>query len=327
MCVNRTYSRYQRTVIDLLNKQLGDRPFSYEKAQNNHLKVLIEGVIRPIYTGSTPSDIKSGKNFMAEVNREIRKSQEVIEPPNAPIILPAEQQSFHSKHSKLIRNLAKYIRQTRPSLMAKETKITQETQNTEGLLSHRKTLKENLVKNALKARKTDEYITPKEIRFIEEELNKHIEFTLPTLAYYSEQLAEKTDQSTTTAANTRSSTATKLPQKKSQPKTKNQHTEVTSTSRHDKTMLTTETSPHAVSATTDEKRVIESVEKTPFMPFVDELSQNRIEQFKTFSYEQINGLIADLKSAMTLKREEDIQLILQLMKEKSITLDDLQAQC
>jgi hypothetical protein len=321
MCVNRTYSRYQRTVIDLLNKQLGDRPFSYEKAQNNHLKVLIDGVSRPIYTGSTPSDIKSGKNFMAEVNREIRKAKEVLESPIDPIIYPIEQQSLQSKHSKLIRNLAKYIRQTRPSLIAKEITMVEETQNTDGLLAHRKTLKEVLVKDALKNRKTEGYILPKEIRFIENELNKHIEFTLPTLAYYSEQLSEKTEKQTPTL------------QPSIQQKVEVMKTSVQKNTAKSKTVPSKRPNnsigQSLLASVHSEKNNLETeiITKDQFMPLIDESSDNRIQQFKAFSHQQIEALIADLQSAMALKREEDIQLILQLMKDKSITLDDLQPQC
>ncbi len=318
MCVNRTYSRYQRTVIDLLNKQLGDRPFSYEKAQNNHLKVLIDGVSRPIYTGSTPSDVKSGKNFMSEVNREIRKSQKTDDPSMTLVTPPQEQPSFQNKHSKLIRNLAKYIRQTRPSLMAKEIKIVEDAQNTEDLLTHRKTLKETLVQNALKNRKEDDYLLPKELRFIESEVNKHIEFTLPTMAYYSEQIlknnapihstSKQEKQSQQDKSNTLRTLPTHTTQKKSSPKVETKEKKLIK--------------PHH----TEENDILTSlIQESLPLTFMEESSENRIEQFKTLSHQQIESLIADLQSARTLKREDDIQLILQLMDEKSITIDDLQS--
>ena len=79
MCKQSSYSKYQKRVIKFLNDLLGtDTPFTYERAKNNHLKVLIEGIPKPIYTGSTPSDCKSINNFMAEVKRELkaRKNEE-----------------------------------------------------------------------------------------------------------------------------------------------------------------------------------------------------------------------------------------------------------
>lgn len=73
MCKQTNYSKYQKRVIKFLNDLLGtDRPFTYERAKNNHLKVLIDGVPKPIFTGSTPSDCKSINNFMAEVKRELK---------------------------------------------------------------------------------------------------------------------------------------------------------------------------------------------------------------------------------------------------------------
>lgn len=75
MCKQTNYSKYQKRVIKFLNDLLGtDRPFTYERAKNNHLKVLIDGIPKPIFTGSTPSDCKSINNFMAEVKRELKAS-------------------------------------------------------------------------------------------------------------------------------------------------------------------------------------------------------------------------------------------------------------
>ena len=46
MCKQVTYTKYQKRVIKFLYDFLGnDYPFDYEKAQNNHLKVLIEGCL------------------------------------------------------------------------------------------------------------------------------------------------------------------------------------------------------------------------------------------------------------------------------------------
>lgn len=74
MCKSSGYSKYQKRVIKFLNDLLGaDTPFSYERTQTNHLKVLIDGVPKPIFTGSTPSDCKSINNFMAEVKRELEQ--------------------------------------------------------------------------------------------------------------------------------------------------------------------------------------------------------------------------------------------------------------
>ena len=76
MCKQVTYTKYQKRVIKFLYDFLGnDYPFDYEKAQNNHLKVLIEGVPKPMYTSSTPSDMKSLVNFKSDIKREIKRLQ------------------------------------------------------------------------------------------------------------------------------------------------------------------------------------------------------------------------------------------------------------
>ena len=75
-----SYSKYQKKVIKFLYDLLGvDTPFSFERAQNNHLKILIDGVPKPLYTGSTPSDTKAINNFMAEVKRHVALSKKEAE--------------------------------------------------------------------------------------------------------------------------------------------------------------------------------------------------------------------------------------------------------
>lgn len=59
-----SYTQYQKRVIRFLSEYLGDQtPFTYQRTQTNHLKVLIDGVAKPLYTGSTPSNIKSINNL------------------------------------------------------------------------------------------------------------------------------------------------------------------------------------------------------------------------------------------------------------------------
>lgn len=314
MCVNRTYSRYQRTVIDLLNKQLGDRPFSYEKAQNNHLKVLIEGVSRPIYTGSTPSDVKSGKNFMAEVNREIRKAREealIEETERATSASTDTPACLYEKYAKLIRNIAKNLRQLRQSLMHKEWKLVEEAQNTEVLTTHRKTLRDTVIKTALATRKSEEYVTSSEMRYIENEVNKHLEFILPNTAYYAEKLSPKS-VTEITPLHSASNANTK---KNKKIKAQTQETSV---------LNSIQSKVPEVAFPPLEMPVIDTAPPRPLDDLMQQPSKARVQGFKELTQSQMQALIDDLMAAKALKRQEDIALILQLMEEKEISLTDLQ---
>ncbi|WP_217534722.1 hypothetical protein [Vibrio metschnikovii] len=47
-----SYTQYQKRVIRFLSEYLGAQtPFTYQRTQTNHLKVLIDGVAKPLYTG------------------------------------------------------------------------------------------------------------------------------------------------------------------------------------------------------------------------------------------------------------------------------------
>lgn len=77
------FTKYQKEIIKSITQLLGqDRPFRYEKCSNNHLKILIKDVPDPLFTGSTPSDIKGQDNFMALVKREVKKQKKKINLPN-----------------------------------------------------------------------------------------------------------------------------------------------------------------------------------------------------------------------------------------------------
>ena len=165
MCKQSSYSKYQKRVIKFLNDQLGtDTPFTYERTQTNHLKVLIDGVPKPIFTGSTPSDCKSINNFMAEVKREIRASK-VEEGDCKPTLqLPTP---IKVSNDKLIQGCIKSLRTRLPVLKSQEETHVLETHEFDDISSNRLEAVKHSISFALQARKDGVYIKRNEMKELE----------------------------------------------------------------------------------------------------------------------------------------------------------------
>lgn len=74
MCNDKKLSKFQRKVVSQLKTMLMpyDINFEYSKSSKNHLKVVVEGVEKPLYTSSTPSDHRAFEQFKGEVRKRIR---------------------------------------------------------------------------------------------------------------------------------------------------------------------------------------------------------------------------------------------------------------
>ncbi|OED77721.1 hypothetical protein, partial [Vibrio crassostreae] len=189
MCKQSSYSKYQKRVIKFLNDQLGTAtPFSYERTQTNHLKVLIDGVPKPIFTGSTPSDCKSINNFMAEVKREIIASKAEVDDSKPTPELP---NPVKASNDKLIQGCIKSLRTRLPVLKSQEESRVLETQELDDITPNRLDAVKHSISFALQARKDGVYIKRNEMKELEQAILKHLNFMLPTMAYYSELLVNK----------------------------------------------------------------------------------------------------------------------------------------
>lgn len=192
-----SYTKYQKRVIKFLNDLLGSEvPFKYERTQSNHLKVLIDGVPKPIFTGSTPSDCKSINNFMAEVKREVKASklEGEGEGEGTQNIAPQMQLSNPIKLSqdRLIQSCVKSLRARIDTMKSKEEEQVLATKSLNEVGEYRLSAIKHALSLALQARKQGVYIKSKEMKTIESKILTHLDFMMPTLAYYAELLESKT---------------------------------------------------------------------------------------------------------------------------------------
>ncbi|WP_192021473.1 hypothetical protein [Shewanella sp. WPAGA9] len=309
MCKQSSYSKYQKRVIKFLNDLLGsETPFSYERTKTNHLKVLIEGVPKPIFTGSTPSDCKSINNFMAEVKRELRASkQELAEPmqkvkPRLP---------FQLSNDKLIQGCVKSLRTRIDTLKSKEECLVLETKSLEGINSGRIDMVKHAVALALQTRKQGMYLKRKDMKEIENSVMRHVNFMLPTAAYYAELLDTKNKY--------QSKTSVLLPTEKVVSDTG------TKESCSNNVINIDEKAQPAEVSLTKEKPVTASLQTSSNKNSANELmtmSENkRVDLLRNLSKAQALSLIDDINQALALNREQDIEAVVSLIRDKDLPLE------
>jgi len=130
-----SFTKYQKCVIKFLGLLLdNERPFFYEKTKNNHLKVKIQRVDSILYTGGTPSDVKSISNFKAEVKRAIKAADVAI---NAPTVKNTQQNPKEIMagicFEKLISVVIKQFRTSRGIIIQQEENLISEQKNLDSI--------------------------------------------------------------------------------------------------------------------------------------------------------------------------------------------------
>ena len=329
----RKFSKYQKEIIKELTKALGLIPFSYQKAKNNHLKVLIEGVKKPLYTGCTPSDCNSQHNFMSMVRQEIRLIDKDVSP--EPVLQKNNKLDVqaHKKHNteKMLKAILKSLRHIAESIKKREEKLVVEAGSIEPVSAHRKLLISDSIQRAKRDNGILGYFTNKEMKALEKELKLHIDFMLPSVADYTQTLSDLGKATTPTqneidtsmtvddvASNDLSSETKETNCNQVDDESMNMSTvnnvntvsEISLSSSATSPKLTPVIDPqpvdiHAVTSLTDSARIA----------VLQQLTNNEAAQ-----------LIADITQAVELNRQADMQHVLSFMQEKGISLDDIKAQ-
>lgn len=181
-----SYSKYQKDIIKKITKELGPNiPFIYEKTCRNHLKVLIEGLDKPLYTACTPSDRKSGDNFMADLRSalkaaHLKRQTKVVSSTrmNTAQLKVQYIENLTASCIKTVRtNIKQYIEKEK-SLVIKENSIS-------NFKLLRKSLATKIFTQNQKMTRQQFYITGADSKIIKSEVIKHLNFMLPNAADYA----------------------------------------------------------------------------------------------------------------------------------------------
>lgn len=305
------YSKYQKRVIKFLTDLLGtETPFTYEKTQSNHLKVLIDGVPKPMYTGSTPSDRKSIDNFMADVKRELKASKIDSSLDDETQPKPQHLEPVDEYHDKIVQSCVKTLRSRLGMLKSQEQEQVLKNRSVDGVTDHRNEVVKSMVALTTQARKPSTYLKHQEIKSIENTVLKHLKFMMPTLAHYSELLENKSkykkDANETTNAAIRKPPSTATSATKTAPKPTIPLDESSKAESTEAFTQVTAASINPINLTAD---------------LMAMQINNRINLLRRLSKGQALQLIDDIEQAMALNREQDIAAIVALIKEKDIPIE------
>lgn len=339
MCKQASYSKYQKSVIRFLTEYLGiDTPFTYERAQNNHLKVLIDGLDKPLYTCSTPSDYKSLANFSADVKRALKASSISIaitddtEPEQTP-------NSLTLSNEKLINGCIRSLRGRLEMIKSKEQEKVLESRSLDVIAPYRENEVKSVIELALQNRRNNDYIKSAEKKKFEAKVANHLEFMMPTLAYYADLLESRVSSSkqisTPVTSNKVSSNNTiKLPELGAESvlasaveqaiTTKNSQDKTARNMQHNGTLKCAGAYSQpiaAISPITASTMPDTGENKSSVAELMSMSANNRVALLRNLAKDQALQLINDINQALALNREQDIEAVIALIKEKDVSLD------
>lgn len=184
-----SYSKYQRDIIKRIGKELGTSiAFNYGKCSNNHLKIYVDGLEKPLYTSSTPSDRKSGDNFMGD----LRCALKAAHLKRQPVIAVIKHMNNALLKTQYIENLKsaciKTVRTNIEQYTEKEECLVMKENSMSSLKLQRKRLATKILEHTQKMHKSVQYITGKESQGIKDEIIKHLDFMLPNNGDYAKAL-------------------------------------------------------------------------------------------------------------------------------------------
>jgi len=306
-----SYTKYQKNVIKFLGLLLdNERPFFYEKTKANHLKVRIQGVDNILYTGGTPSDVKSFSNFKAEVKRAIKAADLVIKDPTIDSRLQDTKEIAPNLCSeKLISTIIKQFRNSRDAIIQQEKNILSEQNSLDRIKEFRVKKINDMVLRTHNQQKNNFYLKTKQLKTIIEKISSHVDFILPTLADYKLVMIEQK----------KNKLATCQPNKviKIKPLTKpfdnsNKGSNSISINNNPKKMLTTDCNAKTMKDTT----TLHS--KNDLQQLLKVKTSNRLDILRQLSKSESLALIDEINQAVTLNQEQSIEEVIRLIKDKEI---------
>ncbi|MUK39237.1 hypothetical protein GNP82_16935 [Aliivibrio fischeri] len=306
MCKQASYTKYQKRIIKFLNDLLGSEiPFKYERTQSNHLKVLIDGVPKPIYTGSTPSDCKSLNNFMADVKRELKASKVVLQSPlksKDPVAIRQQKDSL----SKLMQSCIKSCRTRIDVLKQREVEAVIANKSVDVIATLRDEVIKHSLSHALQGRKAIGYIKPREMRELEGMLSKHLAFMLPTLAFYSELISAKNK-------------IKPVVMEEGKPERKLDLVAVSLQKKND--FARTSNSSASNDSKAIEPVALLNTQQSSAQELMSLSKANRVSLLRGVTKAQALELIEDIQQAMAMNREQDIDAVISMIQEKDLPLE------
>lgn len=295
------YTGYQKRVIKGVAELLEERPFSYKKKNNNHLEIKVKGIDRVFYTSATPSDHRGYENFLSDIKIELRKLTEsdvvpsnVIEPINT-----TQADDRQASLDKITRTIIKRIRMSIDKIQQDEHRavISDTAPNDEIIRDFREALVTREIDLAMKSKDDKDYYPVAMLKQRKITIRDNLDFMLPSTAYYHDELKEKLDQARSELRESSPNTTKNNEQGKKE---------------------------NVIEPVKQNEPVDREETGMDLQQLAKAKRNKRISEIKKLTKGQITLLMNDFEEALGQKHEEDIQDLVAQIKEKGITLEEIQ---
>lgn len=182
---NHKYSPFQRRVINELPKLVGDRAYNYELCANNHMQILIQGVDKPIHCASTPSDSRAFANVSSEIRKRIKEADKPAdgETSENPVVSVPKS----SRLNKAYRHVIKAFRSNMDFIKESELEVILRGESLDAVEEIRAKFVATAIAYWLRQNRVmPTHFSQEELDSLNMALAKHLNFSLPTKAYYAQ---------------------------------------------------------------------------------------------------------------------------------------------
>lgn len=328
------YSKYQKDIIKKITKELGPKtPFKHEKTSSNHLKVLIEGLDKPRYTACTPSDSRSGDNFMADLRCALKAAHLKREPK----IELSKRMNTTQLKIQYIENLTasciKTVRTNIEQYTEKENMLVIQENSISNLKPLRKNLATKIFEQTKRANNHQHYITGADSNLVKAEVLKHLNYMLPNAADYVQALKPKEAVNALSKAVSLANGRVVSPNVEAANESINTLDKVTemvtniiiSDTRKDvdKQGVKDDGIKTIDAKHTTDKKLMSVPNKNPAEELAAMEKEQAVKNLRRLSRNEGEAMLAYIKIAMEENKQQDLQEVLEMMTCKGITLDML----
>jgi predicted metallo-beta-lactamase superfamily hydrolase len=319
-----SYSKYQKDIIKRIAKELGTSiAFSYGKCSNNHLKVYVDGLDKPFYTSSTPSDRKAGDNFMGDLRCALKAAH-----------LKRQSVTVVTKHINNVQLKTQYIENLKGAcIKTVRTNIDQYTEKEElmvikenrinSLKPQRKKLASKIFEHTKKTNKNMQYITGKDIQSIKDEIIKHLNYMLPNTADYVHRLKPvDTENKLSKAVNVASGNTPILSVEAANEgiaQLTNKTKMITDVVMNDPNSEVIKKSKKTI-AVEAPSYILDRTNKNPAEVLAAMSKEYAVQNLRRLSRNEGEAMLANIALAMDLNHQQDLNEVSELMEAKGIDL-------
>jgi hypothetical protein len=216
------------------------------------------------------------------------------------------------RQDKVVQSVVRAMRNRIEVIKTKEEKMVMESMSLDEIGNSRKSVIKEGIDLALKSNRQGAYFTQKELKTMSQLVEEHLDFMLPTIAYYSDKIHESTRRNERLVKPTSTDSIS--------PVTENANSDLI-TQGKDNVELNREKSKKTPKVMCSNNSVVKK--SNPVAQIMSMNVKARQLNLRQLTPSQAELLISDTQKAMDANREQDIHQVIELIKEKQLCIDEI----